>query len=197
MMDIDEYDEFGRTPLMNAAMEGDLEEVRRLLAHGADPNKTDEPWGMTTAANFAGRLARESHIHRQVYELLLSVTADVETEAGDSRNAARPAVEMRSLADTQPPVWYRGAAFAERFVIRVFRVIAGTAIVGIAIWLFIVGVDTLSKPFASLSPLGLIGGILAVIVALLLLAAALAVAFWPRGESRVYAAWYEKQRRTR
>lgn len=86
---------------------------------------------------------------------------------------------------------------AERFAVRTFRVVAGIAVVGIAIWFFGIAVDILSKPFASLSPLALIGGILAGIAGLLFIVAAIRAAFGPKGQSRIEAAWRESQGNTR
>ncbi|MDH3280937.1 MAG: hypothetical protein OEQ18_07385, partial [Gammaproteobacteria bacterium] len=63
------------------------------------------------------------------------------------------AAELRRLASLEPPAWCKAAAVAERFVIRVVRVVVAIAIGGVAIWFFTIAADILSKPFASLSPL--------------------------------------------
>jgi len=68
---INEYDENGRTPLMNAAIAGDYDEVKRLLELGADPNIADKDWGTTKAENYAGREAKNSEVHRKIEELLV------------------------------------------------------------------------------------------------------------------------------
>jgi ankyrin repeat protein len=52
---IDRYDESGRTPLMNAARDGDLSQVRSLLARGANPYIVDESFGTSTAFDIAAR----------------------------------------------------------------------------------------------------------------------------------------------
>ena len=43
---LDKRDTKGRTPLFNAAKNGDIEEVEKLLKAGADPNITDD-YGVT------------------------------------------------------------------------------------------------------------------------------------------------------
>jgi len=69
---IDEYDENGRTALMNAAIAGDYDEVKRLLELGADPDVADRDWGTTAKAeNYAGRKAKNSEVHRKIEELLV------------------------------------------------------------------------------------------------------------------------------
>ena len=68
---INEYDKNGHTPLMNAAITGDYDEVKRLLALGADPNIADRDWGTTKAENYAGRKAKNSEIHRKIQKLII------------------------------------------------------------------------------------------------------------------------------
>jgi len=68
---IDEYDENGRTALMNAAIAGDYDEVKRLLELGADPDIADRDWGTTKAENYAGRKAKNSKVHTKIEELLV------------------------------------------------------------------------------------------------------------------------------
>ncbi len=104
--------------------------------------------------------------------------------------------EVHGLTSIEPPAWCKAVAAAERFAIRTLRVIGAIAIGGIAIWLFSIANDVLSKPFASLSPLALVGGILAGAGGLLLVAAAFGVAFGPKGHSRIEAAWRESQGNT-
>jgi hypothetical protein len=70
-MDIDEYDANGHTPLMRATIDGDYDEVKRLLDLGADPNKCDAEWNATKAEDFAGRKSKDSRIHKRIEELLI------------------------------------------------------------------------------------------------------------------------------
>ncbi|MEX0899800.1 MAG: ankyrin repeat domain-containing protein [Gammaproteobacteria bacterium] len=65
-MSADTYDTDGLTPLMRAAIDGDLATVRQLLADGANPHLVDATWGTTTAIGFAARRAPASEIHRQI-----------------------------------------------------------------------------------------------------------------------------------
>jgi hypothetical protein len=73
------------------------------------------------------------------------------------------------------------------------RLAVGVAIGGAVVWLFSIAIDILGEPFAALSPLALLGGILAALVALLLLVPAFSVAFGAKGASRIEAAWREGQ----
>lgn len=113
-----------------------------------------------------------------------------------SADADPRAAELRRLASLEPPGWCKAAAIAERFVVRTLRLVAGVAIAGAAIWLFSIAIDILGEPFASLSPLALLGGILAAVVGLLLLVPAFGVAFGAKGLSRIEAAWRESQANT-
>ena len=75
-MDINEYDNEGLTKLMHASIDGDYDEVVKLLELGADPNITDNDFGSTKAVQFAGRRADSSNEHKKIYELLIAKTVD-------------------------------------------------------------------------------------------------------------------------
>ena len=111
-------------------------------------------------------------------------------------NTDPKATEIQRLASLKPPAWCKAAAVAERFVFRTLRVAGAVVVLGIAIWLFSIAVDILSKPFASLSPLALVGGIVAGVVGFSLLLATFGVAFGPSGDSRIEAGWRKNQART-
>ena len=70
-----------------------------------------------------------------------------------------------------------------RFVIRTLRIAGGLAVGLLALWTISYALETLGQPFASLSPLGVIGGLFAGLVGLLLVVAAFSTAFG-EGESR-------------
>jgi len=53
-MDFNEYDNNGRTPLMNAAITGDYDEVKRLIEYVANPNITDDNFSTSKAAAYSG-----------------------------------------------------------------------------------------------------------------------------------------------
>ena len=74
-MHIDDYDENGKTPLMNAAIIGNTEEVERLLKAGANPLLADRDFGTTTAEGYAARYARKSEEHQRIREILKAATA--------------------------------------------------------------------------------------------------------------------------
>lgn len=76
MMDINSYNENGRTPLMEAANLGDIEEVRRLLALGADPYLRDASFGTSTAKMFAGRKAHDGNVYYEIEQLLGDITGE-------------------------------------------------------------------------------------------------------------------------
>lgn len=102
-------------------------------------------------------------------------------------------VELRRLASLESPMWCKMVALAERVAFRVLRVIVAAGIAGVAIWLFRIAADTLGEPFASLSPLGLVGGILAGVAGLLVIGISISVAFGPKRQSRIEQAWRERQ----
>lgn len=85
-MNIDDYDDRGRTPLMNAAIDGDLVEVERLLVAGANPLIADRDFGNTTAEAYAARFARKSEAHRRI-RVILRVASD---KAVGSQSVPRP-----------------------------------------------------------------------------------------------------------
>jgi hypothetical protein len=84
----------------------------------------------------------------------------------------------------------------ERFAIRTLRLAIAVAAGGVVVWLFGIAGDILSEPFATLSPLDLIGGIGAGVLGLLLIVPAFKVAFGPKGRSRIEAAWRNSQANT-
>jgi hypothetical protein len=105
--------------------------------------------------------------------------------------------ELRRLANIEPPIWCKAAALAEQIAFRVLRVIVAAGVAVIAIWLIRIAADTLGEPFASLSSLGLIGGILAGVTGLLVNGIAIMVAFGPKRQSRIEQAWRESQANVR
>ena len=106
-------------------------------------------------------------------------------------------VELRRLASLDPPLWCKAAAFVERVAFRVLRIIEAMGIAAIAIWLFRTAINTLGEPFASLSPLGLFGGIIAGIVGLVAIVISLIVAFGPKRQSKIEQNWRESQGNSR
>ncbi|MDR5904867.1 ankyrin repeat domain-containing protein [Franzmannia qiaohouensis] len=74
-MQIDEYDGKGRTPLMNAAITGNIEEVERLLKAGANPLIADRDFGTTTAEGYAARFAKNSKEHQTIRKILKAAAA--------------------------------------------------------------------------------------------------------------------------
>jgi len=74
---INAYDSNGRTPLMNAAERGDLEEVLRLLELGADPSIKDDNFGTSTAADLAKRAGRRNG-HSRIWEEIARALEDAQ-----------------------------------------------------------------------------------------------------------------------
>ncbi len=116
--------------------------------------------------------------------------ADMDTQenatAGEIR--AEALIEIRK-AVLHPPAWCKVTMATERFLIRTFRIAVGIVLVRIAFWLFAIGIETLDEPFASLTPLALLGGILAGVGGLIVLVLAFGMAFGEKGDSRIEAAW--------
>lgn len=104
-MDIDEYDENGRTSLMNAAFNGDYDEVKRLLDLGADPSIADDNFGTTTAEDIALRLAKKSETHRKIYNLLVESNPKAKGTNISSREILiEPEVENSTLSPSHANV---------------------------------------------------------------------------------------------
>ncbi|RQW72808.1 hypothetical protein EBB56_02245 [Halomonas sp. YLB-10] len=101
--------------------------------------------------------------------------------------------ELRRIASLQPPMWCRAAALVERFIIRGLRFSVAVGTSCFSFWLFNISIDTLGKPFASLTPLGLIGGLLAGFCVILFVWVSIKVAFGRKGESRTEQAWRKRQ----
>ncbi len=76
MDDINNYNEKGRTKLMEAADVGDLAMVRCLLSKGASPFMTDKNYGTTTAKMFAGRKAYDNNIFSKIEIILADITGE-------------------------------------------------------------------------------------------------------------------------
>jgi hypothetical protein len=84
----------------------------------------------------------------------------------------------------RPSQWWSDWSFAlYRFVVRPGRVLVGLCVAAIALWLFSIALDALGTPFAKLSPLGLLGGVLAALGGMLVSLVAFGVAFG-EGQSR-------------
>ncbi|KAF0190850.1 MAG: hypothetical protein FD165_2408 [Gammaproteobacteria bacterium] len=109
------------------------------------------------------------------------------------KGADPKSAELQRLASLEPPMWCKAAALAERVAFRLLRIIVAAVIAAIAIWLFRIAGDTLGEPFASLSPLGLVGGILAGVIGLLVIGISIMVAFGSKRQSRIEQAWRERQ----
>jgi len=72
-------------PLDRAARAGNLNEVRRLLDGGADPNQLNK-WG-TTALTGAASLGADSPSHTEIVRYLISHGADVKKRVADGTTA--------------------------------------------------------------------------------------------------------------
>lgn len=101
--------------------------------------------------------------------------------------------ERQRIATLDPPLWCKAAAFVESIMIRTLRIALGILIAILAGWLIYIGVEVLSRPFASLSPLDFLGGLLASIGGFILFVPAFSVSFGAKGPSRIETEWRESQ----
>jgi len=86
---------------------------------------------------------------------------DLELPQGDDEQELARKIEAE-LARRQRARDFPNARFAtKRFLIRTTRIAIGGALMVFALWLFGLALEQLERPFSSLSPLGLIGGLLA------------------------------------
>jgi hypothetical protein len=101
--------------------------------------------------------------------------------------------ELQRLANLEPPKWCKAAALAEQIIFRAIRIAVAAAIIALAIWLFKIAINILGEPFSTLSPLGLVGGILSGIGGLIAIGISFIVAFGPKRQSIIEKDWREGQ----
>ena len=116
---INEYDENGRTPLMNAAIVGDYDEVKRLLELGADPDIADRDWGTTKAENYAGRKAKNSEIHRKIEELLVGSNPHLDKKDLGYDVDEEEAYLEELTPENKIPAWVFGYSALTSFIIGI------------------------------------------------------------------------------
>lgn len=109
------------------------------------------------------------------------------------RDPELAAYERRRIATLPTPWWVDLCVMLERMVIRLGRLCLGALVVAAGLWLITTSYDTLSQPFASMSPLGLLGGIVAGLIGIALAIWALSVAFGEGAESRFEEYWRVSQ----
>jgi hypothetical protein len=102
---IDEYDEKGHTPLMNATLNGDYQEVVRLLDLGADLNKKDRDWNASTAEKYAARKSKSSDAHLEIEKLLIDSNPHSE-----NKDKYKP---KEANYEAEPSEYYRRSSFSE------------------------------------------------------------------------------------
>ena len=87
-------------PLHDAARDGNLDEVNRLIANGADVNAKEDKYGVVwTPLHFAC-----NHGHEDVVKALLAVGADVNAKDDDGKTLLHDTVQPRS-SDPRSFVW--------------------------------------------------------------------------------------------
>jgi len=104
--EIDQYDNNGHTPLMKAAIQGDYDEVKRLLELGADPTIKDRDWNSSTAEKYAAKKSRSSEIHLEVEKLLIDFNPSSENK--DKYKPKDP------IYDKESKIVYRTSSFSEK-----------------------------------------------------------------------------------
>ena len=124
------------------------------------------------------------------------IESGLEKQAAEERNewARRVTAKMEK---SQSPIWWADFSFGvDRIFIRTFRILAGVVLGFGATLLISLAGESLGKPFASLSPLELIGGICAGIVGFLAICVAFVIAFG-KGQSRAEATTVAEEQRRR
>jgi hypothetical protein len=114
----------------------------------------------------------------------MSIDLELPPERKPTREEIERAIdaELKRRKDSK---WADVSYGCNRFFIRSLRIAAGVGIALAAIWVFTQAVEILERPFASLSPLGLIGGLVAGFFGIGLTLMAFGAAFG-EGESRQY-----------
>lgn len=143
-MTIDDYDEDGRTALMNAAIRGDFEETQRLLALGANPELTDGAWHTSTAIDYASRQAKVSDVHRKIIDVLATASSALGSYLpfdipNDSRSDVSVAPSHGTTETTWPQEIIRTRSGTDVVRIRSFVFYRGAVVSifgGIALYLY-------------------------------------------------------------
>lgn len=101
--------------------------------------------------------------------------------------------ERERIANLELPLWCKAASYAEKMGARILFIAFGIGVAWGAKSLLSISIDILGRPFAALSPLDLVWGIISGIIAILLFIFAISVCFTPSGPSKIEVNWREGQ----